>query len=157
MSLTIEAVSRLLDTKLNAKLGNIGKGDEDGLGVMLKKMDDKLNLITNNLHEQSETVKKHTNLLNDYEKRIIELESMLDDQINRSMRNNIVMKGISEENNETPSQTKDIVSNIIGRHLNIDSNTVHNAIERAHRGGKRDGNKKPRNIYIYKTLQHRRC
>ena len=140
MALTLGAVGLLLDTKLKAYNNEL-----------VMKIDERLNFITASINEQNEIVTEHTESLNILQTRITELENSLDEQINRSMRNNIIMKGITEEKGEAWAQTKDLVSNIISRHLNLDKNMVYHGIERAHRGGNLTSNKphnKPRNIFI---------
>ena len=65
------------------------------------------------------------------------MEEIVDEQINRNLRNNIVVKDKPELEDEKWSNTKDIVATSFSNILNISKQTVYDGIERAHRGGKK--------------------
>ena len=101
MALTREIVADLLDEKLQAQNVNL-----------MTKIDEKIDAAI------GQTLTQHTNILNEHEKRIVELENTIEDQQNRIMRNNIIIKGVSEDNYESWSETKSLVCKIISGHLN---------------------------------------
>ena len=90
-----------------------------------------------------------------YKKDITELKRVIDDQINRSMRGNLVFFGLKEEENENYS-TKNLVGNFIFEQLydetdNVTLKSILSSIVRAHRSKfnpHRDANKGPRPIYV---------
>ena len=83
-------------------------------------------------------------------KQLEEAEATIDDQVNRSLRNTLIIKNVKEETNETWSQTKEVVKNLLVRHLRFDRERVDYVIERAHRGKVKvnTGINNHRNIYV---------
>ena len=61
----------------------------------------------------------------------------LEDNINRSMRANLVFKIVREDPNETYESTKQTVAKLLAENLGWDLNSATNAIIRAHRSGKK--------------------
>ena len=87
-----------------------------------------------------------------YKKDIDEMKKVIDDQINRSMRGNLVFFGLAEEENDN-FNSRDLVADFIFENLyvetdNITINTIHKSIVRAHRGKFRPEKKGPRPIYV---------
>ena len=150
MALTLEAIGSLFDKKLKVlKKELIEDGDikMNTLTNIINKQAEKITNLEETLNIQDEIIIQHTRTLTKYEKRMSELEETIDDQINRNMRNNLVIKGIVEENNESWSSTKSLVCDVLSRHLQMDNTLTSNTIERAHRGGKKHP-KKIRHIYM---------
>ena len=63
------------------------------------------------------------------------------------MRNNLIIKNIPEEDQETWDISKNKVGEILESISGVDRNKITEGIERAHRGGKKKADKR-RNIYI---------
>lgn len=89
----------------------------------------------------------------DYIESIEEIQISLDDQINRSMRSNLVFLGLQETEARGQSTTKDIVSDFIFNKLHKETDDVtleaiNRTIVRAHRGKSTGDRKKPRPIYV---------
>ena len=78
----------------------------------------------------------------------------MDDQVNRSLRPTLILKGVNEENNETWEATEEIVKSIINRHLKVGEEQACDMIERAHRGGSKQSGRSssskngPRYIFV---------
>ena len=77
--------------------------------------------------------------------RIHELEKKLEDQVNRSCRKTIVIRGIKEGDKETWDDTRDVLAKQIAKVASITEQNASNMIERVHRSrpnahkqGKRD-------------------
>ena len=136
----INAIKELLDQQKKDIVADIT--------AKIDNIDDKLNGVI-------ETVNKHTDQLNnDHEPRIKKLEEDLkkaldkqDDIINRSLRNNIVVKGLAgDEANWEDTRTR--IGELFGK---LDDNKraddfYHGLIERAHRQGKKEEGK-TRTVY----------
>ena len=75
----------------------------------------------------------NTKRLEEQGKKIKELEDLLEDQINRNMRNSLVIKGIPELENESWEQTKHAVGNLLGPLLHENPLNIADGIARAHR------------------------
>ena len=73
----------------------------------------------------------------------------IEDQMNRSLRKNIIIRGIPEGNNETWEDTRAIVANALGAATKINPNQVGDMFERIHRGSAKEGDDKkfPRTIF----------
>ena len=72
----------------------------------------------------------------------------LDDQINRSLRTTLIIKGVNEEPNESWEDTENILVKMLARHLSMhDEAQVAEMIERAHRGKKSSTSNGPRHIF----------
>ena len=145
------------------------------IGTLTAKIDS----LEVKLTEQQELINGHTTQLLDHETRLKRLEkdlkaviekqaktiAKLDDQVNRSLRNNIVIRGLPGE--EKMEETKSLVAKLFSKLDNGKPNdkTFEMAIERAHRQGdqgdnqdegkKRDG---PRHIvarlYCSEAVKH---
>ena len=91
--------------------------------------------ITNNHAESNEVYKLQINL---------------DDNINRSMRANLIFKGIpKDEAFNSYKETKTVVSTFIKANLNIDEKSISDMIVRAHRNkGRPTQNGHPHNIFV---------
>ena len=75
---------------------------------------------------------------------------MVEDQTNRNLRKNIIIRGIPEGKEEKSwEETREVVANALGKACNIHPNTIGDMFERVHRGSKRedDGNNQPRTIF----------
>ena len=83
------------------------------------------------------------------------LKSDLDDQVNRGMRNNLIIKGIPEEDKEDDEATRKIVCEALATlTTEYAADDIEDLLDRTHRGGKRQRNNqgpepaRPRNIYM---------
>ena len=117
------------------------------------------------INELTTRVSNAENTINQKNEVITHLQQELDDQINRNMRNNLVIRGIPEAPEGEREDTRSIVCAELAKLWNND--TFHNPyykfndddellapheqieklIDRAHRGGKRN-TRGPRNIYV---------
>lgn len=96
----------------------------------------RLSLIENTLASLSdckEKVEKCEATVNAVQKQVAQLCSKMDDLENRSRRNNIVIYGIPENDDEGPESLRKYVENEIFSHLLKEVKTV----ERVHRAGKK--------------------
>ena len=132
---SINDITALLDKKL-------GQLKTEIVEEITKKLKQEiLKEINENLVEMFETYNKTLEVQNqriqEQNKRLVGLEEHVGELTNRNMRNNIVIKGIKEDENETWDQTEKKVATFLQDLDNEDINYVHNQIERAHRGGKK--------------------
>ena len=106
--------------------------------------------INDEIEKVKEACKQQvTNLEEQLKLRDIEIDEI----VNRSMRGNVVIKGIPEKENEDWDTTKSIATDYISTLSNENTDTVFRKLDRVHRGGKMEGNK-PRHIYanfVYST------
>ena len=75
------------------------------------------------------------------------LKADLDDQINRSMRSNIVVKGIPDEENESWNTSKEKLASHLSKLSGENKSDIKDQLDRVHRSGKFVRGGKPRNIY----------
>lgn len=158
---TIEQIDKLLENKLEIKFGELRT-------LILNDIDEKWrDLIETNqkniaanaasiegLGLEIETFKQESkDRINELERQLRESEQEIDEITNRSMRGNVIAKGIPEAENEDWDATKDILADHLAALSNESSATVADKLDRVHRGGKKEGTK-PRHIYanfIYST------
>ena len=156
----MDEVSKLLDTKLEKLLSVIIK-KEDLVNILESKFEEFEARIHNKITENSKAIenlneKWKNDLLvkdseiNELKAKIVSLEKKTDDQINRGMRNNIVIKGAPELPSVTVRRenTKELAIDHINSILEgkYTRSEIENCIDRAHRGGKRIPGK-PRPIF----------
>ena len=124
-------ISALLDQKLAAF--------KTDLKAELKEIVDEISakLDIPSIKQLQVTSTEHTETLQKLELHIKELEASLDDQVNRSMRNNRIFKNIKEEGNETWDMTKDTIAKYLQDVTEDDHDTISESIDHAHRGGKK--------------------
>ena len=124
---------------VSSKTNNI----EESLTFLNARVEHLGNSIETHDKEIRDVVKINTSLL----KKVDLLEKKLEDQINRSCRKTLIVKGIPEEANETWEQTRNLVAtqinNICKTNIEPESN-----IERAHRGKKTPHLHKHRDIHL---------
>ena len=126
----------------------IRKDTDEILKTELDKFKNEYITVTEEKIEQlTNSLSNNEILIGKLERKICDLEEIVDEQINRNLRNNIIVKDIPEVEDEKWSDTKDIVATSFSNILNISKQSVHDGIERAHRGGKKSGHS-PRNIYM---------
>ena len=122
----------------------------------------KIDSIDGKLNTVIATVNDHGNSLDDHDVRIVRLENDLkaalvkqDDLINRSLRNNIVIRGLAGDES-TWDETRIKVAELLGELDGNKSDAIYYAstIERAHRQGKKEEGK-IRTIYarLYSSEQ----
>lgn len=141
---TLEEIKSLLESHKDAITNTINEKFEE-LDVKFGNRICKLESQLGEKNIEVDSLKARVLLLEDAEcsadaelrSRIDDLETQLDDQVNRGMRNNIILRGIAEEENETWDITKAKTAEVIARHLQRDKTQVAAQIERAHRGGKK--------------------
>ena len=147
---TIEEISALLDKKLEELREQITIDIEK---KFKEKIDENARIIAGNVA----TIKGHAQelqtLKEQHRLKIEELETErkrqneeLDDQINRSMRGNIVVRGLPEDNKEDWSTTKSKLCDFLATLSTETPQVIYQKLDRAHRSGKREEGK-PRNIY----------
>ena len=132
---TIEQIETLLDKKLSAFKKEL-----------LEDIEMKIQQNSMQIQTNASVINQHETIINDCKEKIKELEDALDDQLNRSMRNNIVLKGVPEDDREDWEATKSKVTDILVKLSGDSSASVRGEIDRAHRGGARIPGK-PRHIY----------
>lgn len=123
---------------------NAKKTADDALDAC-KRNEENIATINETLVEISD---KYDNLQKDnstYVVRIRVLEKKLEDQVNRSSRKSIVVRGVKESANETWEDTRAILAKEIAKVANINEQNASSMIERVHRSrpnaykeGKRD-------------------
>ena len=154
---TIQEIEQLFDTKLVAFREQILK-DIDAKWKQIIETNQK-NIAANStsiegINLEIETIKRDTQKqIDDLKNKLIESEQEIDEITNRSMRTNVIIKGIPEVNVEDWDVTKDIVAETLATLSNENPETIARKLDRVHRGGKKEG-KKPRHIYanfIYST------
>ena len=132
----IEEISKAVD--------NASKTANDALTTANQNQTD----ITTIKDTLSKIDKRCTELENDKKadvERIHSLENKLEDQVNRSSRKTIVVRGIKENNKETWEDTRVVLAKQIAKVANIEEKNASSMIERVHRSrpnphreGKRD-------------------
>ena len=113
----------------------------------IKVLKDEIITLTKTITQQQTKIKLLENQIGAQKQINEELEKSLDDQINRSMRNNLILKHIPEEEHESWDTTKDKVGEFLEGLTGINREKVKDNIERAHHGGKKMKNRH-RNIFI---------
>ena len=105
-------------------------------------------------NEQDKNNAEHKLREQSYKESIEQLQTSLDDQINRSMRSNLVFTGLNETEKRGEISTRDIVADFIFNKIydesdtNITLNYVNNLIVRAHRGKYSGERSTPRPIFV---------
>ena len=158
---TIADISKLLDEKLDAKLDILRKEITADIEKRIQaKIDENAQNIFGNTatieghSQQLETLRKeHPAQVEEYRLKVEELSAQLkkqndelDDLTNRSMRGNIVIRGLPEDPKEDWSTTKNKLCDYLSSISSEPAQTIYYKIDRAHRSGKRVTGK-PRNIY----------
>ena len=154
-----------LDNILNDRLGKL----ENSLAEMImesvtrsiaesfeKLWGPKIQQNTNDIADNTTAIEKLTARVEALEaekvtktKEITNLYGDLDDMKNRSMRNNLVIKGIPEPTNNEKEDIRSTVLEFLAGMTDQNEEDVDYVIDRCHRGGRRNmENKKPRNIYM---------
>ena len=107
-------------------------------------------LATQNIKIISDHISNNDESINALRAELYKLQSNLDDNINRSMRANLIFEGIPEDEAfSSYEETRKVISNFIGSNLNIDGKSVSETIVRAHRSnGRPNQNGHPRNIFV---------
>ena len=83
-----------------------------------------------------------------------DIKEKLNDLEDRSRRNNLRINGLSEDDNETPSETERKVTGMFLKDLGVSEI----AIERAHRSGSKtykDGNTNSKRVIVMKCLKYK--
>ena len=174
-TIAVDELNSILDKRfadLTAKLTEtLTKHFDETFKKILEDHSTQIQDLTARVDEHSQKITDLTtrvynaeNTINQKNEEITHLQQELDDQINRNMRNNLVIRGIPEAEGER-EDTRSIVCAELAKLWNDD--TFHNPyykyndddelqapheqieklIDRAHRGGKRS-TRGPRNIYV---------
>lgn len=143
-------ISQLLDQKLLVLGEKITTEIEKKLQA---KIDENSKNIASNLvtidehsHDLTELKRAHRLKVEELEETLEKQSNELDDMINRSMRGNIVVKGLPESPNEDWKETKNKLCDHLATLSKEKPQDIFVKIDRAHRSGKRIPGK-PRNIY----------
>lgn len=174
---SISTMTTKLETKFNDQMSKIDDF-RSYVGTELTEIKKKLETITNRLDQHDEFIQKNSNQielistntstntslieniqnqLQDMEDELkklntksIDLGNQIDNNINRSMRSTLIIKGLPEDKtkNETwKESTEKLVATITTIDKSLNKTTVANDIERAHRGGKSIEDK-PRLLFV---------
>ena len=132
-AVTLESIKELLKTQKQE---------------IVQEISTSLNLELTNIKERITTNENahnsNTTEIKQLKEKVKTLEDKLDDQKNRSLRNTLIVRGIKESDTEKNwNQTTQIISDILGYHLNIQQRDVINMIERCHRGNKKEDKIRP--------------
>ena len=147
----IEAIINKLETKLTEEISKTIKAETDKLHQRITQLDDKLKLMSNRITQNEKDVKDIINAVNDNQEAISSaqfeirnlqesvkiLEDQLDDQIDRNMRETLIIHGI--KGTETLwDATKKLLCSFLEElsEGELNRNDIHYSIVRAHRGGK---------------------
>ena len=148
---TLQEIEKLLDAKLENLRAQITTDIENKLQ---QKIDENARNISGNATsiegqaQQIETLKEqHKIEVDELTSQLKKLTDDLDEQVNRSMRSNIVVKGLPEDPEEDWSVTKSKLCDFLATLSTETPQLIYERIDRAHRGGKRSDDK-PRNIYV---------
>ena len=138
---TIEQIKQLLDEQKEEIVAEItGK-----LEARLTDIDAKITTLTATSGEHTTNINSNTDRITQLENELKTLRDDLDDQVNRGMRNNIIIKGLPGK--EDSAETKRKVVKILDELDNCqEGRTYLHEIERAHRMG--DGEKDGRHIVV---------
>ena len=150
MAVTLDEISALMDQKLLILRVQITNDIE-------KKFQERIEKNSRNIAGNTATLEGHTQkfeqMKTQLDKTVEELQAALqkqtnelDDLANRSMRGNVVVKGLEESDNEDWTATKNMLCDYLASLSNEPAEEIFNKLDRAHRSGKMDRNK-PRNIY----------
>ena len=153
---TLEQIEQLLDRKLNEKFENFRKEITDDFklitdDIKLTIEENKKNIAGNtttleNLSGQFEEMKQqHQKTIDDLQKQLTKQNDDIDELTNRTMRANIVIRGLPEVAKE---DTKEELCNYLATLSGENPDVVFDKIDRAHRtpGPPRDDGK-PRNVF----------
>ena len=161
MAATIEQISKLLDEKLDAKLDVLRK---EITADIEKKLQAKIDENTRNILGNTASIEGHSQQFENMEKehrakveeQRLEIENLtanlqkqndeLDELANRTMRGNIVVRGLPEDPKEDWSATKNKLCDYLSSLTSESAQDIYYKIDRAHRSGKRVKGK-PRNVY----------
>lgn len=159
---TIDEIAALLDNKLDEKLSalenKLTESFRRELDQKLLVTDQKIATLNDRVEVLETKLAGKDGELEVMRGEINKLKDDLDDQVNRGMRNNMILKGIPEQGGGegVREDTRELViENLISLNPAYSHDEVNNVIDRAHRGGKtNNNNNKPRNIYIKFTTSH---
>ncbi len=146
-------------TSLHLDIDGLKKTSSDAYEIStdnekkIASLDERMQMLEESSSTQSTLQEEFLQREAGYKKDIDELKKNIDDQINRSMRGNLVFLGLPEDENENYN-AKDVIANFIFENLyteadNMHINTIHSSIVRAHRGKFHSDREKkgPRPIY----------
>ena len=128
----------------------------DSIEELLKKQKDeivqeiskdittKIEALTKRIDENNNSTKSNKDEIGKLNKRVKELESKLEDQTNRSLRNTLIIRGLKEHEIENNcSQTSRKVNEVLSRVLDMPPQHISHMIKRCHRGQKKDDKVRP--------------
>ena len=158
---TIQEIEKLLDKKLVIHREQIMKELDDKWRTLVETNQKNIAANTTSIEGlEGEIEKLKTSCdrqISDLEQQLSQCVNELDEQVNRSMRGNVIIKGIPEVESEGEKENWDATKSIVTEHIaslsNENPDAVFRKLDRVHRGGKKD-NDKPRHIYanfIYST------
>ena len=154
---SIDDIEKLLDRKLITFRAQILRDIEEKWAKLVET--NQKNIAANTasiegINDEVEKVKASCEQQIRYlENELKQRDSDIDDIVNRSMRCNVIIKGVPEQENEDWDTTKSIATDYLSSLSNENTDTVFRKLDRAHRGGKKEKDK-PRHIYancIYST------
>lgn len=157
MTITIKEIENLLDKQKKSIITEIQSKIEDlssELNRKLTNLGNRIAVIETVTTELQANSSSHDVLIKQLEEktdqlyiRNQELETQLEDQINRSLRKTLIVRGIKEDDKEeTWQKTEELLADLLQRHLQIAKEDGIKMIDRAHRGGRMSKNGRP--IYV---------
>ena len=157
----IEENHQNLSTKINENHQNLTQL----LQNVEKKAEEASKLANDNkedIKRLESTVTQLNDKLEEKQKKQEELEDLIIDQIDRNLRNTIIVRGLPKANNErTWDDTAETFVNYLSRNLHWDKTTkdnLYNDIERIHRGKDNNHQESPPAVFIkfysWKTAQN---
>ena len=165
---TKEEISQIFDIKLKSFRIDLNKEIDTKLSKLETSLKEKLLIeftkplkdLKLDIAKQDDTLNKHNDELKQLNTKLVDeaqkiakleekntlLEHQLDDIINRGMRNNLILKGIPETDQENYASTELLVADTLAEITGKTSDDIRLQIERAHRSGVIS--RRPRNIYM---------
>lgn len=147
MSVTEERLIELLDTQRQQIVGSINT-EITNLKTEITNLKTETNKTKDIATDAISLARENSNELEGIKQEIDELSKYLDEQVNRSMRKTLVIKGLSVGDKEkTWEDTENRLINLVINEANVDVNHAKKMFERAHRGKKNEKKSGPPSIY----------
>ena len=151
---TAEEVEKILDDKLATfqvtLIATLKKHFDDNYGAQIRQNTENIAQLTERVNKLEQSKTDLDEEMKSLREENSTLKDDLDDQINRGMRNNLIIKGIAESSGDERENTREIVKETLAPLIpSYSVKDIDDVIDRAHRGGKRKNPARgPRNIYV---------
>ena len=132
---TIEQIKQLLKDQKDEIVAEI----TSKIQLQIQDVNDKLAAISERTDENSTYITDHGARIKTLEDEMRKVQDELDDQVNRNLRNNLVIKNVPGDE-KSWDETKKVVADLLAEldEHNGDGNKYQALIERAHRHGKNE-------------------